>query len=290
MATAGLFALIDDIMMSVKLTASKTLGVIGDDLAVNAEKVQGIRAHREIPVLLKLMFFSFINKLILIPLIMPLAIWAPGLMVPILMLGGAYLCFEGAEKVFAPFLHAKKEAQHHQEIAEVVEEHLDMLAFERKTIRGAVTTDFILSAEIMMIALSQVIADPLLKQILVLLAIAAGLTIGVYLFVMLIVRLDDIGLWVYNRSTSSRGKWIGKKIVGAMPSIMKGLTVVGTLAVFFVGGEFIVKGIAPLHHGIEHLSNHSTVKEYVLTMLSGFTTGSLLAFIMLGIEKLRGKE
>ena len=264
MATSSLFALIDDIatilddvaVMS-KVAAKKTAGVLGDDLALNAEQVAGVKADRELPVVWAVAKGSFINKAILVPLALAISALAPRAVTPLLMIGGAYLCYEGFEKIAHKFLHSPLDDQaHHKElVAAVVNPAIDMVAFEKNKIKGAVRTDFVLSAEIIVITLGTVATATFAKQVAVLSAIALIMTVGVYGFVAAIVKLDDAGLYLSTKS-SRLLRIIGDSMVAGAPYLMKLLSVVGTAAMFLVGGGIIVHGVPPLHHTIESLTSN----------------------------------
>ena len=264
MATSSLFALIDDIatilddvaVMS-KVAAKKTAGVLGDDLALNAEQVAGVKADRELPVVWAVAKGSFINKAILVPLALAISALAPWAVTPLLMIGGAYLCYEGFEKIAHKFLHSPVDERiHHTElVAAVANPAIDMVAFEKNKIKGAVRTDFVLSAEIIVITLGTVATATFAKQVAVLSAIALIMTVGVYGFVAAIVKLDDAGLYLSKKS-SRLLRVIGDSMVAGAPYLMKLLSVVGTAAMFLVGGGIIVHGVPPLHHMIESLTGN----------------------------------
>lgn len=243
--------LLDDISVMGKLAAKKTAGVLGDDLSLNAQQVTGVRANRELPVVWSVAKGSFINKVILVPLALLISAFLPWAITPLLMLGGAFLCFEGFEKVLHS-VHARK----HKESPEARQQRLEALAsqdpktFERDKVKGAVRTDFILSAEIVAITLGIVADAPLLNQVIVLSGIAILVTIGVYGLVGVIVKLDDMGYWLVEKR-AALAQAVGKMLLFIAPWLMKILSVVGTLAMFLVGGGIVVHGIAPLHHGVE---------------------------------------
>jgi predicted DNA repair protein MutK len=256
MAASSLLALIDDIasvlddiaLMS-KAAATKTAGVLGDDLALNAQQVSGIDADRELPVVWAVGLGSLRNKAILVPAALAISALAPGLIQPLLMLGGAYLCFEGFEKVAHRFLHsAAEDAAHQQELASALaDSSVDMRVVEKDKIKGAIRTDFILSAEIIVISLGIVAGAPFLQQVAVLAAIAVLMTVGVYGLVAGIVKLDDAGLYLA-RTSSRAAQAVGGVLLAAAPRLMKLLAVVGTVAMFMVGGGIIGHNLPPLHH------------------------------------------
>ncbi|HDS1815948.1 TPA: DUF808 domain-containing protein [Pseudomonas putida] len=247
--------LLDDVSLMTKVAAKKTAGVLGDDLALNAQQVTGVRAEREIPVVWAVAKGSFVNKAILVPAALLISAFIPWAVTPLLMIGGAYLCFEGFEKLAHKFLHSKEEddAQHQARKEAVADATVDLVAFEKAKIKGAVRTDFILSAEIIAITLGIVADSPLPQQIIVLSGIAIVMTVGVYGLVGGIVKLDDLGLWMTQKA-SKLSQVVGNGILRAAPYMMKSLSVIGTAAMFLVGGGILVHGIAPLHHAIEAFS------------------------------------
>ncbi|WP_431612597.1 DUF808 family protein [Enterobacter hormaechei] len=287
--------LLDDISVMGKLAAKKTAGVLGDDLSLNAQQVSGVRANRELPVVWGVAKGSFINKVILVPLALLISAFIPWAITPLLMIGGAFLCFEGAEKVLHMFA-ARKE----KDTPEMRQQRLKALAaqdpktFERDKVKGAIRTDFILSAEIVAITLGIVSEAPLMNQVMVLSLIAILVTVGVYGLVGLIVKLDDIGFWLEKKS-SAIARVIGKSLLVLAPWLMKSLSIVGTLAMFLVGGGIIVHGVASLHHAIEHLaSGHGSVIAAILpTLLNlvlGFIVGVIVVAVVKLVEKVRGKS
>ncbi|MNJ10125.1 Inner membrane protein YedI [compost metagenome] len=246
---------LDDVSVMTKVAAKKTAGVLGDDLALNAQQVTGVRAEREIPVVWAVAKGSFLNKLILVPAALLISAFIPWAVTPLLMIGGAFLCFEGFEKLAHKFLHNKAEDQAEQEalIEAVADPAVDLVALEKTKIKGAIRTDFILSAEIIAITLGTVADAPLPQQIIVLSGIAIVMTIGVYGLVAGIVKLDDLGLWLTQKA-SRAAQGLGNGILSAAPYMMKSLSVIGTAAMFLVGGGILVHGVAPLHHAIEAFS------------------------------------
>ncbi|MCW2267389.1 DUF808 domain-containing protein [Pseudomonas sp. JUb96] len=246
---------LDDVSVMTKVAAKKTAGVLGDDLALNAQQVTGVRAEREIPVVWAVAKGSFVNKLILVPAALLISAFIPWAVTPLLMIGGAFLCFEGFEKLAHKFLHNKAEDQAEQEalIEAVADPAVDLVALEKTKIKGAIRTDFILSAEIIAITLGTVADAPLPQQIIVLSGIAIVMTIGVYGLVAGIVKLDDLGLWLTQKA-SRAAQGLGNGILSAAPYMMKSLSVIGTAAMFLVGGGILVHGVAPLHHAIEAFS------------------------------------
>ncbi|WP_342622840.1 DUF808 domain-containing protein [Pseudomonas alkylphenolica] len=246
---------LDDVSVMTKVAAKKTAGVLGDDLALNAQQVTGVRAEREIPVVWAVAKGSFVNKLILVPAALLISAFIPWAVTPLLMIGGAFLCFEGFEKLAHKFLHSKAQdqAEHAALVEAVADPDVDLVAFEQTKIKGAIRTDFILSAEIIAITLGTVAAAPLSQQIIVLSGIAIVMTIGVYGLVAGIVKLDDLGLWLTQKA-SRVAQVLGNGILRAAPYMMKSLSVIGTAAMFLVGGGILVHGVAPLHHAIEAFS------------------------------------
>jgi uncharacterized protein len=259
MAASSLLALLDDIATVLddvavlsKLAAKKTVGVLGDDLALNAQQVTGVSAARELPVVWAVAKGSFVNKAILVPLALAISAFAPWAVTPLLMVGGAFLCYEGFEKLAHKFLHSRSEGETHRaELAKAVSDpQVDLVAFERDKIKGAVRTDFILSAEIIAITLGAVAGAAFGTQVAVLSAIAIAMTVGVYGFVAGIVKLDDLGLYL-SRRDGALSAGTGRAILAAAPWLMKGLSIAGTVAMFLVGGAILVHGLPAVHHAIE---------------------------------------
>ncbi|MHA7600780.1 DUF808 domain-containing protein [Alicycliphilus sp. T452] len=244
-------AVADDVATLTKVATQKTAGVLGDDLALNAQQVAGVRAEREIPVVWAVARGSAVNKAILVPAALAISAWLPWLITPLLMLGGAFLCFEGVEKLAHRFLHAPAEdaAQHASHAQANADPAVDLVAFEKEKIRGAVRTDFILSAEIIVIALGTVAGQAFVQQVVVLVGIAALMTVGVYGLVAGIVKLDDLGLWL-SRRPGAAAQALGRGILAAAPWLMKTLSVAGTAAMFLVGGGILVHGVPALHHAV----------------------------------------
>ena len=249
-------SVLDDVALMTKVAAKKTAGVLGDDLALNAQQVAGVHADRELPVVWAVARGSFVNKVILVPAALAISAWAPWLITPLLMLGGAYLCFEGVEKLAHRWLHSPAEdaARHEALVQALADPAVDMAALERDKVKGAVRTDFILSAEIVAITLGTVAGVSLAQQFTVLAGIALLMTVGVYGLVAGIVKLDDLGLWLAGRPGAPLLQALGRGLLGAAPLLMKGLSVVGTAAMFLVGGGIITHGWPALHHAIEALA------------------------------------
>jgi predicted DNA repair protein MutK len=282
MAGASLFALLDDIAtvlddvaLLTKVAAKKTAGVLGDDLALNAQQVAGVKAEREIPVVWAVAKGSFVNKLILVPAALLISAVAPWAVTPLLMIGGAFLCYEGFEKLAHRFLHSKAEdeAEKAALLKAVEDPAVDVVAFEKEKIKGAIRTDFILSAEIIVISLGTVADAAFGMRVAVLSGIALLMTVGVYGLVAGIVKLDDLGLWLAKKQ-SALMRAIGTGLVRSTPWLMKGLSVAGTAAMFLVGGGIIVHGLPgeTLHH----------LSEGPWSMLVGLVAGLITGALVLG--------
>lgn len=251
---------LDDVAVLTKVAARKTSGLLGDDLAVNAEQVTGVRAQRELPVVWAVFKGSLLNKVILVPAALVLSVIAPWLLTPLLMAGGLFLSYEGFEKLSHKYLHPQDDSDRHQELADALADpDVDLAKLERDKVRGAIRTDFVLSAEIVVITLGIVATAALPMRIAVLAGIALLMTVGVYGLVAGIVKLDDAGLYLTKREGA--GLWrefqhhFGRAILSATPYLMKALSVLGMIAMFLVGGGILVHGIPALHHGVEHLSH-----------------------------------
>jgi predicted DNA repair protein MutK len=253
-------SVLDDVALLTKVAAKKTAGVLGDDLALNAQQVAGVRADRELPVVWAVCKGSFLNKLILVPAAMLISALAPWAITPLLMVGGAFLCFEGFEKVAHKWLHSPDQAatERAELIKALADPAVDLVQVEKDKIKGAVRTDFILSAEIIAITLGTVQASPFMTQLTVLSGIAIVMTLGVYGLVGLIVKLDDGGLYLSRQagdSLFSRFKRsTGRGVLVAAPYLMKGLSIAGTVAMFLVGGGILTHGVPAAHHWIETLT------------------------------------
>lgn len=299
MAAASLLALIDDIAsvlddvaLLTKVAAKKTAGVLGDDLALNAQQVTGVKADRELPVVWAVAKGSFVNKAILVPAALVISAVAPWLVTPLLMVGGAFLCYEGFEKLAHKFLHKPEEDQAARaELARAVADPaVDLVAFEKTKIKGAVRTDFILSAEIIAITLGTVASSPLITQVSVLSLVAVVMTVGVYGLVAGIVKLDDAGLALSQRdSTAAQG--LGRLLLAAAPRLMQALSVLGTAAMFLVGGGILSHGLPPLHHLVEPLvAAAGPVGGPVVSLLAdavvGVVAGALVLAVVAGVRKL----
>ncbi|WP_371188569.1 DUF808 domain-containing protein [Thalassotalea maritima] len=288
---------LDDIAVMTKVAAKKTAGVLGDDLALNAQQVQGVRAERELPVVWAVAKGSFINKLILVPAALLISAFAPVLINPLLMIGGLFLCYEGVEKLVHTWLVGKEkmEQEHKQDLQALVDESVDMVEYEKDKIQGAIKTDFILSAEIIVIALGTVTDKSLIEQASVISLIAILITVGVYGLVAAIVKLDDMGLYLVNKPNAGKlSTGLGKGLLAFAPKLMKTLAIVGTAAMFLVGGGIIVHGIPTLHHMVEDLYAKFPGWDMLTGSLSNFTTGIIAGTIVLSvvqvIEKVRSKK
>ncbi len=287
--------ILDDVSVMTKVAAKKTAGVLGDDLALNAEQVTGVRASRELPVVWAVAKGSFINKLILVPAALLISAVYPPLVTFLLMCGGLFLVYEGAEKIihkFWPHLLPHDEEQNARLRANA-DENIDLVAFEKDKIKGAIRTDFILSAEIIVIALGSAASATLLQKSLVLAIIAVAITVGVYGLVAGIVRMDDVGFYLMKQSGNVK-KSIGSFLVSAAPKLMKFLSIAGTLAMFLVGGGILVHGIDFLHHGVEDIAHltgiFGNLTTTLLNAVIGFIIGAIVVALFTVIGKLRDKN
>ncbi len=315
MATGSLLALLDDITtmlddvsVMTQVAAKKTAGVLGDDLALNAQQVSGVDASRELPVVWAVAKGSFVNKLILVPAALALSYFVPFLIKPLLMIGGAYLCFEGAEKLAHKFLHKqhpdiKSEENHDAKIHDAMQNpNTDLVALEKEKIKGAITTDFVLSAEIIVIALGTVAGKAIADQALVVSLIAIIMTVGVYGLVAGIVKLDDIGLWMMLRKGKSIIKQIIRKIgqflVSGTPYLMRFLSVAGTAAMFMVGGSIIGHGLPFVHHFSEHIVEIlqpisgvlAAIAPHLLDAVVGLFVGAICVILLGFVKKFLPKK
>ena len=279
---------LDDVAVLSKIAAKKAAGVLGDDLALNAQQVAGVQAERELPVVWAVAKGSSINKAILVPAALLISAWAPWAVVPLLMAGGAYLCFEGFEKLAHKLLHTPAEdaAEHDRLTQALVDPAVDFVALERDKIKGAVRTDFILSAEIIVIALGTVAGAPLVTRVAVLCGIAVAMTIGVYGLVAAIVKLDDLGLALVRRRGVVAAA-LGRGLLAFAPWLMKALSVLGTLAMFLVGGGILVHGVPALQHGVAALTAaNGELVQAVLSVLADAVVGVLAGALVLGAVQL----
>jgi uncharacterized protein len=284
--------LLDDVSVLAKVAAKKTAGVLGDDLALNAQQVAGVDAQRELPVVWAVARGSFVNKAILVPAALAISAFAPWAVTPLLMIGGAFLCYEGFEKLAHRFLHSRSyDEAHHQELTHALANpDVDLRMIEKDKIKGAVRTDFILSAEIIAITLGTVAQSEFLVQVGVLAGIALVMTIGVYGIVAGIIKLDDAGLYLSRRSGRAAQR-LGAGILRAAPWLMKALSVAGTAAMFLVGGGILVHGLAPLDHAIEQLAHGlaaglGTVVTMALDGLVGVAAGGLVLAVVALAQRL----
>ena len=282
MAFSSLFTLIDDIAsilddvaLMTKMAAKKTVGVVGDDLALNANQVTGASSDRELPIVWAVTKGSLVNKVILIPIALLLSAFLPWLIVPLLMIGGAYLCFEGVEKILHKFI--------------AHEEHEEKTTFnEAAKIKGAIRTDFILSAEIIIIALGELTEASLLTRIISLSIVGIGITIFVYGLVALIVRADDFGLYLIKKGGVAKS--IGNAILVIMPKFMRSLSFIGTLAMFLVGGGIFVHNVDFIHHLLADYQLADGLLGNVATLVVGVIVGAIACAIVLPAMKLFGKH
>ena len=309
MAAGSLLALLDDIatilddvaVMS-KVAAKKTAGVLGDDLALNAQQVSGVNPERELPVVWAVAKGSLLNKAILVPAALAISAFAPQAVIPLLMLGGAFLCYEGVEKLAHKYLHSEAEEEaHHQELKHaLVDETVGLVALEKDKNKGAIRTDFILSAEIIVISLGTVAGKPFAQQVAVLVVIALAMTVGVYGLVAGIVKLDDFGLYL-SKKTDSASRAIGNLLLAAAPKLMKALSVLGTLAMFMVGGSILVHGVPVLHHFVEGIGASvatvpgvggvlAVIVTSLVEAVIGVIAGAIALVAVTGVMKLFKRE
>lgn len=295
---------LDDIAILTKVAAKKTAGVLGDDLALNAEQVTGVDASRELPVVWAVAKGSLINKIILVPVALALSAFTPNwVIVTLLIIGGLYLCYEGCAKLAHKFFHSASDQKHQQELkSAIVNPVIDMVALEKEKVKGAIRTDFILSAEIIVITLGTVATSPFITQLLVLSSIALLMTVGVYGLVAGIVKLDDLGMRLIGGDESTSGitlkKRLGMAILTTAPYLMKFLSVAGTAAMFLVGGGILVHGIPPLHHMVETIVHRiqelesvgtvlASLSEMIINGLAGLLCGTIVLVIVTALSKLR---
>jgi predicted DNA repair protein MutK len=296
MAASSFFALLDDIATILddvailsKVAAKKTAGVLGDDLALNAQQVAGVNADRELPVVWAVALGSLRNKAILVPAALALSVFTPWLVTPLLMVGGTYLCYEGFEKVVHLLQHRKttRDERRAAMVQVAADPNLDLVALEKSKIKGAIRTDFVLSAEIIVIALGTVAMKPFLTQVFVLSAVGIFITFAVYGIVGAIVKLDDLGLYLTKRNGAGFPfpllRKAGLGLLLAAPLLMKFLSVVGTFAMFLVGGGILFHGIP---HGLEI---SSSLANTGLGLATGLLAGVVSLGIVSGFQKLRGK-
>lgn len=292
--------ILDDVSVMTKVAAKKTAGVLGDDLALNAQQVQGVKTDRELPVVWAVAKGSMVNKVILVPAALAIAAlerWLHAqdidipLITPLLMIGGAFLCYEGVEKLAHKWLHRDHEVETDRLMHALADEDVDMVEFEKDKIKGAIRTDFILSAEIIVISLGTVADAPFMTQLSVLVAIAIIMTVGVYGLVGGIVKLDDLGVRLTREGSSGFSQAIGRGILWFAPRFMKFLSIAGTAAMFLVGGGILVHGIPALHHWIEHAASFppAWLWSNLFNAAVGIVAGAIIVAVVEGVKKLRGK-
>ena len=292
--------ILDDVSVMTKVAAKKTAGVLGDDLALNAQQVQGVKTDRELPVVWAVAKGSMVNKVILVPAALAIAalerwLHAQGidipLITPLLMIGGAFLCYEGVEKLAHKWLHRDHEVETDRLMHALADEDVDMVEFEKDKIKGAIRTDFILSAEIIVISLGTVANAPFMTQLSVLVAIAIIMTVGVYGLVGGIVKLDDLGVRLTREGSSGFSQAIGRGILWFAPRFMKFLSIAGTAAMFLVGGGILVHGIPALLHWIEHAASFppAWLWSNLFNAAVGIVAGAIIVAVVEGVKKLRGK-
>jgi predicted DNA repair protein MutK len=279
--------LLDDVSVMTKLAAKKTAGVLGDDLALNAQQVAGVQAERELPVVWAVAKGSLLNKVILVPAALLISALAPWLITPLLMLGGAFLCYEGFEKLAHKLTHsaAEDEAEHAELTAALVDPNIDLVAFEQDKIKGAIRTDFILSAEIIAISLGTVAQAAFTTQVAVLVGISLIVTVGVYGLVAGIVKLDDLGLYLERQPDALLNR-LGQGLLAAAPWLMKALSVVGTAAMFLVGGGILVHGLPFLAHwlhGLEATTNGLPTVGSILSALLPTLANAVVGIVAGGL-------
>jgi predicted DNA repair protein MutK len=284
-----LLTLLDDIatlLDDVALATKKTAGVLGDDLALNAQQVTGVSADRELPVVWAVAKGSLLNKAILVPAALLISAFVPWLITPLLMIGGAFLCFEGFEKIAHKWLHPETGAEQEERKKVVADAAVDMVAFEKERIKGAIRTDFILSAEIIVLALGVVSSRPFLDQVGVLVIVALIITLGVYGLVAGIVKIDDLGLYL-KKKTGSAAQAIGAGLLWLAPVLMKVLSILGTAAMFMVGGGILVHGLPFLHHLVEGVTGQvaaaagavAVIVPTLLDAVAGIVAGAVLVLV-----------
>ena len=284
---------LDDVALLTKIAAKKTAGVLGDDLALNAQQVAGVEPHRELPVVWAVAKGSMLNKAILVPAALLLSTFVPWVVIPLMIIGGAFLCFEGVEKLVHKLLHSKAgNDAHRPELLLSADPIVDLIAFERDKIRGAVRTDFILSAEIIVISLGTVAKEAFAVQLGVLIAIAVLMTVGVYGLVAGIVKLDDAGLFLSRHEGESglvhAKRALGRGILRIAPWLMKFLSIVGTAAMFLVGGGILTHNVPPLDFSIKAFSPPGVLGT-LFGLLADLVVGVIAGAVVLGVVKLISK-
>ena len=286
--------ILDDVAVLTKVAAQKTVGVLGDDLALNAQQVAGVAADRELPVVWAVCKGSALNKAILVPLALAISAFAPWAVTPLLMVGGAFLCYEGFEKLAHKFMHSQTDDDSRRKdlVAALSDPKVDLVAYEKDKIKGAIRTDFVLSAEIIAITLGTVAAAEFLTQVTVLTGIAVIMTIGVYGIVAGIVKLDDLGLYLSLRpgNFAHVRRAVGRGILLTAPYLMKFLSIAGTAAMFLVGGGILTHGLPIVHHWIEAFSEGlgaplSSVAPTLLNGVAGIVAGALVLALVAVVKK-----
>lgn len=290
--------ILDDVAVMSKMAAKKTAGVLGDDLALNAQQVSGVSADRELPVVWAVAKGSFLNKCILVPLALAISFFASWLITPLLMIGGLFLCYEGVEKVLHSLHHKKvdtaDEATKEKELLET-----DLASLEKSKVKGAIRTDFILSAEIIVISLGTVAAASFGVKVAAMCVIAVIMTIGVYGFVAMIVKIDDLGLYLVDQASSLK-QAIGRGLLAFAPKLMKTLTIVGTIAMFLVGGGIISHGIPWFHHFTEESVDYAqhiptfgqifgALTPTLINFVIGFIAGLVVLVVVTALQKMFAK-
>ncbi len=299
--------LLDAVSLMTKVAAQKTAGVLGDDLALNAEQVAGVRAERELPVVWAVAKGSLVNKAILVPAALAISALLPWAVTPLLMVGGLYLCFEGVEKLAHKFLHsADEDGAHHSQLVQAVNDpQVDLVAYEKEKIKGAVRTDFILSAEIITISLGVVATATFMTRVLSLVGVALMMTVGVYGLVAGIVKLDDAGFALSRTQGTGAGarmvRALGRGLVTMAPWLMKFLSVAGTVAMFLVGGGILVHGLSVLHHAVEGLAHHAgavpgvggvlgVLASSLANMVVGVVAGAVVLGVVTLVQRVSGRK
>ena len=289
-------SVLDDVALLTKVATKKTAGVLGDDLALNAQQVSGLASNREWPVVFAVAKGSAVNKAILVPAALAISAAAPWAVTPLLMIGGAFLCFEGVEKLAHKFLHDEKEEQAHQAelMNALINPEVDLVALEKDKIKGAIRTDFVLSAEIIAITLGTVANVGFTTRVAVLIAIALIMTIGVYGLVAAIVKIDDAGLYL-SRKQNAGSREFGRALLKTAPYLMKGLSIAGTVAMFLVGGGILTHGLPALHHWIEDFSHRlggflGGLAPMVIDAVAGVFAGAVIVAVVMGVKKVLAKR
>jgi uncharacterized protein len=298
-------SVLDDVAALTKVATKKTAGVLGDDLALNAQQVAGVSADRELPVVWAVAKGSLVNKAILVPAALGISAVVPWLITPLLVVGGTFLCFEGAEKIAHKLFHQREDRDEHaRHLSAVADENVDLVALERDKVKGAIRTDFVLSAEIVVIALGTVATAPFLTRLTVLVALSAVMTVGVYGLVAGIVKLDDAGMHLTERgkeSGSALAATLGAGLLGAAPWLMKGLGVAGTIAMFLVGGGILTHAIPTLDDVVKSWAEDlggvavlgpvaAALLPTLVDLVTGLVAGTIVLLAWNTVQRLRGKS